>query len=49
MIKMDDHAPAIIPAISGKANSRMEATPIIYSTKTLIKVVREVLILLDNV
>ena len=49
VIKIEDHAPAIIPAINGMANSRIEATPIIYSTNTLIKVVTDVLMLLDNV
>ena len=39
----------MMPAMSGSENSRMEETPITNSTKTMIKVVRDVLILLVNV
>ena len=41
--------PQAMPIISGRANSRMELTPIAYSTATMIKVVREVKMLLDSV
>ena len=39
----------MMPAISGRANSRMEETPMTNSTRTITKVVREVLILLVKV
>ena len=38
----EEYAPHTIPTISGRANSRTEVTPRMYSTTTVIKVVKEV-------
>ncbi len=45
----EEYPPQITPTIRGPANSRMEDTPRINSTNTMINVVREVLMLRDNV
>ena len=42
VIHTEEYAPQITPAMSGAANSRMEDTPKIYNTATIIKVVMEV-------
>ena len=44
-MEMDEYAPQMIPAISGRANSLMDVTPMIYRTHILINVVRDVLML----
>ncbi len=45
----EEYPPQITPTIRGPANSRMEDTPRINSTNTMINVVREVLMLRDSV
>ena len=47
--QMDEYVPQIMPTIKGSAKSRILVTPRMYSTATMMKVVREVKILLDIV
>ena len=42
VMQTEEYVPQRIPAISGSANSRMDATPRMNSTATITKVVREV-------
>ena len=45
----EEYVPQTIPTIKGRAKSRILVTPRIYSTATMIKVVRDVKMLLDIV
>ena len=42
VIHTEEYAPQMIPAIKGSAKSRMDETPMINSTSTMIKVVKDV-------
>ena len=42
VIHTEEYPPAMIPAIRGRAISRIVVTPIIKRTNTMMKVVREV-------
>ena len=48
-MQTEEYVPHTIPTIRGSANSRIEDTPRINSTNTMMNVVKEVLILLVNV
>ena len=48
-MKIDEYEPQIRPTISGNANSRIEVTPRMYKSNTIMNVVIEVLILLESV
>ena len=47
--QIEEYVPQRIPTISGNANSRIEVTPRMYKSNTIMNVVIEVLILLESV
>ena len=49
VIKIEEYAPPMIPTINGSAKSFNASTPKIYRKNTIMKVVKEVLILLVKV
>ena len=48
-MQTEEYAPHTIPTIKGRANSRIEVTPIIKSTATITKVVKDTVYIRDSI